>query len=438
MFGSGLLSEFESDYITPRLLSIARNKPMMIECPCPGCGRKLNVPAVHAGRSGLCKFCKSRFTVPKAPEPSPENEPKLEVIPEPVPSSPVYSLDDDVEDLPIRRGKRKKPWGMILGGVAVLLSVVALCVVLFRGGSREGKPATEKPAADVNEFTSAEGRFKVWMPGTPKESTVNSPQGSLKIYLLELKADQRFSVIFGDDPNRNIDSEANRQKALDTERDDLLKLANSTLKKESKITLNGKYPGREIEITTSKKDSLLRARFYLVDQRFYALTVAGTQSFISSEDASKFLNSLVLTSGSTTDSPRLALGPLPDPKRDGVEWTHRELLRFFKGAGLSIFLDQIGRQTCFVLANTQEEVDDLKLWCSQLNIPESPAVSCRKFNTEQLARDWSGKRPSLSFSWGLFVFEGYRKHFDDPTPATAQKDLDKLHRALTGKPFNPN
>jgi hypothetical protein len=68
-----------------------------------------------------------------------------------------------------------------------------------------------------------------------------------------------------------------------------------TLTSESRITLSGKYPGREVQADIPSKKGALRARIYLVDRRFYQAMVAGTKPWATSADATKFLDSFVLT-----------------------------------------------------------------------------------------------------------------------------------------------
>jgi hypothetical protein len=104
---------------------IARICAMMIECPCPGCGHKLKIPAAHVGHSVNCKFCAHHFEVP---EPGLALESDV-TIPSPSNSENNYLDDDDY--LPIRRRKKKSNLKLIIffGGLAVLAIVAVVLAI---------------------------------------------------------------------------------------------------------------------------------------------------------------------------------------------------------------------------------------------------------------------------------------------------------------------
>jgi hypothetical protein len=148
--------------------------------------------------------------------------------------------------------------------------------------------------AEFKEFASADGRFKVQMPGTPKEQTQTAAGVTMKIYTLEEK-DGAYAVSFADMPIPAGESEAQLQARLDGSRDGMLRNTGGILTSESKINLSGKYPGREVQADIASKKGILRARFYLVDRRLYQVVVTGTKPWATSANATKFLDSLVLT-----------------------------------------------------------------------------------------------------------------------------------------------
>jgi hypothetical protein len=63
----------------------------------------------------------------------------------------------------------------------------------------------------------------------------------------------------------------------------------------SRTTLDGKYPGRNVEAELPDKKGILRARIYFVGQRLYQIVVLGKNQLVDSKDATKFLDSLVVT-----------------------------------------------------------------------------------------------------------------------------------------------
>ena len=148
--------------------------------------------------------------------------------------------------------------------------------------------------AEFQEFVSADGHFKVLMPGKPKEQVQATGVASMKTYMIEEK-NGAYMAAFSDMPIPANEPEATLQQRLDGSRDGCLRNTNAKLKKETKISLNGKYPGRDIEAELPDSKGLLHARIWLVKQRLYQVMVVGTQSWANSADAAKFLDSLTLT-----------------------------------------------------------------------------------------------------------------------------------------------
>jgi hypothetical protein len=161
--------------------------------------------------------------------------------------------------------------------------VLAGALLLSGCGSKEFK-----------EFKSADGGFKVLMPGTPKEKTQATPGGELKMYLVE-ERNGAYMAGFANTPIPPNESEAQTQNRLDGARDGAVRNINGTLVKDTKIKLAGKEPGREIEANLPQNKGIIRARFYIVGSRMYQVMVVGTKSFAGSADATKFLDSFALT-----------------------------------------------------------------------------------------------------------------------------------------------
>jgi hypothetical protein len=147
------------------------------------------------------------------------------------------------------------------------------------------------------DFSSAEGKFSVLMPGTPQNhsQSLNSPFGPVTTYaFVYSNNDSAFAVSYTDypqDPTRGI----NTQKVLDGARNSLLAKPGGTLIGESSISL-GSYPGREVQMVTAEGDGkhALRTRVYLVNSRLYQVMVVLPNEEASSENAVKFLDSFKL------------------------------------------------------------------------------------------------------------------------------------------------
>jgi hypothetical protein len=150
----------------------------------------------------------------------------------------------------------------------------------------------DKP--DFEEFASKEGRFKVLMPGTPKESTEEVRGITLNSFTLK-EADGFYGVVYADMPIAADAKVEDLQKLLDSMRDGMLSKTHATLVRESKITLKATYPGREIEVTRPVEKLFARSRLYIVGTRFYQVTVIGTTDYVHSDNATKFLDSLSVT-----------------------------------------------------------------------------------------------------------------------------------------------
>jgi hypothetical protein len=74
----------------------------------------------------------------------------------------------------------------------------------------------------------------------------------------------------------------------------MLRLDGHKLLKETKITLDKKYPGRELLISV-KDDMRVLNRYYLVSGRMYQVMAVGNKEFLDSEEVKKYLQSFELT-----------------------------------------------------------------------------------------------------------------------------------------------
>lgn len=144
------------------------------------------------------------------------------------------------------------------------------------------------------EVTSAEGRYRVQMPGDPREQVEDSSIGPLHTQSIE-EPEGTYVVSYVDVPFPANETFAQLTKRLKGLRDATLHETKGTLVAEKKITLDGKHPGRDLTSESPDKKNALRARIYLVNQRFYQVLVAGTRAFAFAKEADTFLDSFAVT-----------------------------------------------------------------------------------------------------------------------------------------------
>jgi hypothetical protein len=144
------------------------------------------------------------------------------------------------------------------------------------------------------EFTSKEGRFKVLMPGTPKQQQhdTESDFGKGVLYMNSVQAGRTmYGANYCDFPAEI--KKAPLKQVYDSSRDGAVANLEGKLAGEKDIKLDD-YPGRELQIDVAGGKLVFRARVYLVDQRLYQVVVFGTQEAVTSKAAEKFLDSFKL------------------------------------------------------------------------------------------------------------------------------------------------
>jgi hypothetical protein len=144
------------------------------------------------------------------------------------------------------------------------------------------------------EFTSTEYKFKATFPGSPKVDE----QTALGVKFKMFSTDSRnggVAVGVADMPIPPNEAEAEIQKRLDGARDGAIQNVGGKQRSSDRITLDGKYPGREFSADLTKPaNAQLRARIYLVGTRLYQVLVVGTSNYVNSAEANTFLNSFKL------------------------------------------------------------------------------------------------------------------------------------------------
>jgi hypothetical protein len=172
---------------------------------------------------------------------------------------------------------------------ALLVCAFAGTLLAFAGCKRVDLDNTP-----IREFRSAEGRFTVQVPGSPKEESQTVLGMTMKVYTVE-GHDGAFAVSYADVPIGDNESSWQISQRFDGARDGMLRNAGGKLTREYALTLQGKYRGRGIDADVPAKNGKLRARVYIVGKRFYQLLVVGTKERVESANATRFLDSLTVT-----------------------------------------------------------------------------------------------------------------------------------------------
>jgi hypothetical protein len=125
-------------------------------------------------------------------------------------------------------------------------------------------------AQEWTEFSSAEGRFSILMPGKPTRGTVDLPTRDSTVTAHALTAlSPSIDLMCGyyDYPWPEPDIE----RVFDDTRNGSLKSVHGTLLSEQKVTLDG-YSGRRFR-STGIGNAFLDEEMYFVGQRFYLITI---------------------------------------------------------------------------------------------------------------------------------------------------------------------
>jgi len=158
---------------------------------------------------------------------------------------------------------------------SMLLLVALLCSSVI--AQKRPAPAKDDHASDWKEFSSAEGRFTVSLPETPKAdiSTVGTPAGPLKSHFFFVETDKfLYYVSYVDLPAGPETPEENKE-ALDASRDRAL--ANHRLISENDITLDG-IVGRELLV--DRNGLILKGRFFYARQRLYQMILSAPPNVV--------------------------------------------------------------------------------------------------------------------------------------------------------------
>jgi hypothetical protein len=143
-------------------------------------------------------------------------------------------------------------------------------------------------------FTSAEGKFTVRMPGTPK-STVSDLANGGKIYQFVLdKGDYAYIVSY----NAIAEPEPEAVPALlNKTRDAMVSSLKGKLVEEKQVKL-GDNPGKAIRVAMAASGGTAHVRGYIVGSRYYQVMLLGSDKALGAANADRYFASFQLAPGS--------------------------------------------------------------------------------------------------------------------------------------------
>ena len=189
-----------------------------------------------------------------------------------------------------------------------LLLVILACGAapcLAQTNKSGDEPPPPRPAGEFNpvswkEYSSAEGRFSILFPGTPKEETQSlDVQGAkFELHIHKLKAFAEYGVIYADYAIPVDDPEV-AKRVLDNAARGAAASVDAELLGLTEISIDG-HPGRLL--TERLPDgSALKAKMFLVGRRLYQIAVTMPKAEARPGDsnnlekfADKFLDSFKL------------------------------------------------------------------------------------------------------------------------------------------------
>jgi hypothetical protein len=243
---------------------------------CPGCGSKISVEPESPGGNVECPRCHSTFA-----------------------TAGLKSGDDAP---PPKRFRPKKAVRSKLAVVAIVASVLlvtlggAAAALYFTGhlgrwfggsGSITGGP--NQPS--WQEYSNAEGRFRVLFPGTPTReiSRLRTGAKATIVSFTAVTPDVTYSVAFED-----FVGQESPEQFVEKQRSDLTAGRGGKLIGEKDVTV-GQYKGKEFVVEVPKQGTA-HIRFIVAGHRLYKAMAVGAHKPPDAGDVAKFFDSFRITS----------------------------------------------------------------------------------------------------------------------------------------------
>jgi hypothetical protein len=142
-------------------------------------------------------------------------------------------------------------------------------------------------------FTSKEGRFSIQLSAAPAEKvrSATTRAGQIDIHLfVHDENNVRYILSYNDFPPVAV-AAIDPERLFDSTRDGVVSGYRGKLLTETSIRLDGKYPGREIQVVSGDGAHAMRSRMFMVNNRLYQVAVALPRAELDSRPALAFLDS---------------------------------------------------------------------------------------------------------------------------------------------------
>jgi hypothetical protein len=231
---------------------------------CPGCGTRISAAPSPLDADGtvVCPRCHSRFSTSGVVATAPA-EPKKKFKP------------------------KKKGGGAAVAigvGLCVLVLIGAGAAAMYFAGWFSRSPSSEittkGPGGSVTtwrEYSSAEGRFKAMLPGTPERIVRARKDVEFRVDAAHVQA----SVVFADLPERMPAEKL------------MVAPPGSKMIGERELEL-GQHRGREI-IADIPNRGIVHMRYYLAGKRLYTVMIVGKSAPAAEADVARLFDSFQIT-----------------------------------------------------------------------------------------------------------------------------------------------
>ena len=198
----------------------------------------------------------------------------------------------------MRKSKRIK----ILTFIGVVFLIVFVVIPPFARKwyrSHLKKHAPRVPTSKWKKFSSSEGKFSIWFPGTPVETNqfITNSIMAAEEHLFYVNADiqDEYAVAYCD--NRKFEEfikNGRAQEFLDKSESIVVAEANGKILSEQKTTFEG-YPAREFEYKAGGKANYsVKVKYAMIGQRVYSLMAVFMTGNPYPEDRTTFFKSFQL------------------------------------------------------------------------------------------------------------------------------------------------
>jgi hypothetical protein len=263
---------------------------------CTGCDFIFPAPVISADPSPLSEGegTPSRSLDSVLEEPAPDQwidwQPSMQVESAPPPAEPPPRPRQG-----FRPRRRAFPWVFLIISLFVGLASIGLLIVmivaLWPSAKSDKSAAGSSSPLPWQEFVSAEGRFRVLMPGTPKfeDSVVHTRLGSLPVKAYDVKSGEyEFSVFYGDLDSEEL-KDISPEEWIDAEQAIYIARANARLLAEKNLSLHG-YFGKERRYELSV-GWLVARRMYAVNRRIYTVNFSRKKQEAPEDVIARFFDS---------------------------------------------------------------------------------------------------------------------------------------------------